>query len=223
MQSLNMLIFDEKGFNSCNLDLQSAFNSAIISTASTFAGTMANRAYADRQKQPQNPVDDNEQQRQVGGTEVGDEQPTAKAPPTREIVVRDGEEYVVYRRVQGGGSENNTSYEAITVGEDGSLIFNDLDRNLNVSIDHGEHSQYFLDNKRPGGTIVEFEVPQWFDDFVQETWIPQRNSSTNPMNQGGAAPKITDPMTPGISVEFPPPWIEWMQEYASNGRIVVGD
>jgi hypothetical protein len=75
MQSLNMLIFDEKGFNSGNLDLQSAFNSAIISTASSFAGTMANRAYADRQKQPQNPVDDNEQQRQVGGAEVGDEQP----------------------------------------------------------------------------------------------------------------------------------------------------
>lgn len=43
-----------------------------------------------------------------------------------------------------------------------------------------------------------------------------------PLNQGGAAPKITDPQTPGISIELPPPWVEWIEEYATKGRINRG-
>ena len=33
--------------------------------------------------------------------------------------------------------------------------------NLNVSVDNGEHSQYYIENKRPGADIYEFEVPKW--------------------------------------------------------------
>nr|WP_179190322.1 hypothetical protein [Enterococcus sp. 4G2_DIV0659] len=56
--------------------------------------------------------------------------------------------------------------------------------------------------------MIEIEVPKWFDDFVQENMIPQAGSKTNPANQGGTAPKLTDPTTPGVSVEFPPLWSE---------------
>ena len=44
----------------------------------------------------------------------------------------------------------------------------------------------------------------------------------NPLNQGGSAPKLTDPTTPGTCIEFPAPWIEWIEEYATNGRIISG-
>lgn len=89
------------------------------------------------------------------------------------------------------------------------------------SPDGGEHSQYFL-SKRPGADIVEFDVPKWLDDFVKEYEVPQAGYKSNPLNQGGMAPKINDITTPGKSIEFPSPWIEWIEEYATNGRIIKG-
>lgn len=107
------------------------------------------------------------------------------------------------------------------IDSDGNVYINRTDKNLNISIDGGEHSQHFLNN-RPGADIYEFEVPKWFDDMVQEYTIPQAGYKNNPLNQGGNAPKLTDPTTPGKSIEFPPPWIEWIEEYATNGRIIEG-
>lgn len=101
------------------------------------------------------------------------------------------------------------------------MILSQPNKNLNLSVDGGEHAQYFL-SKRPGADVVEFDVPKWFDDFVKESEIPQIGSRANPLNQGGVAPKITDITTPGKTVEFPPPWIEWIEEYATNGRIIQG-
>lgn len=75
---------------------------------------------------------------------------------------------------------------------------------------------------RPGADIYEFEVPKWFDDMVQEYTIPQAGNKKNPFNQDGTAPKLTDPTTPGKSIEFPAPWSEWIEEYATNGRIIKG-
>lgn len=86
----------------------------------------------------------------------------------------------------------------------------------------GEHSQYYIKNNRSGADIYEFEVPKWFDDMVQEYTIPQAGYQSNPLNQGGSVPKLTAPSTPGTSVEFPAPWIEWIEEYARNGRIISG-
>lgn len=34
------------------------------------------------------------------------------------------------------------------------------------------------------------------------------------------APKLVDPTTPGRSYEFPPPWIQWIEEHAMNGRVI---
>lgn len=130
-------------------------------------------------------------------------------------------ETVTYRRVQ-GGTGDLCSQERILVDSEGNVYINNPDSNLNVSIDNGEHSQYFLKNHRPGGEIVEFDVPKWFDDMVKEFQIPQECASTNPMNQGGMAPKVVDPtkVKNGRCIEFPPPWIEWLNEYAKNGRII---
>ena len=36
-------------------------------------------------------------------------------------------------------------------------------------------------------------------------------------------PKVTDLTTPGKSIEFPAPWMEWIEEYSTNGRIYVLD
>lgn len=134
-------------------------------------------------------------------------------------VFEGGTETVTYRRVQ-GGSGNNASQVRIEVNADGTISIPNKDANLCVSIDGGEHAEYFL-NKRGGDAhIVEVDVPKWFDDFLQENAIPQVNYRMNPLNQGGAAPKITDITTPGNSFELPAPWIEWLEEYGGNARIV---
>ena len=61
------------------------------------------------------------------------------------------------------------------------------------------------------------------DDFKKENTVPQTGYKTNPNNQGGMAPKVTDMTTPGHSVEFPAPWVEWIEEYAVNARVVRGN
>jgi hypothetical protein len=128
---------------------------------------------------------------------------------------------VTYRRVQGGGSGNKTSQQRIKVNDDGTISIAKKDSDLNISIDEaGDHAQYFLRERRVGGQIVEFEVPKWFDDFVRETAIKQDNYRTNPLNQGGAAPKIVDPKMPGTAVELPDIWPQWLEEVATNARIV---
>ncbi|MGQ7485104.1 hypothetical protein ACTGWQ_10700 [Streptococcus suis] len=53
--------------------------------------------------------------------------------------------------------------------------------------------------------------------------MPQTDYKTNSNNQGGTAPKLTDPTTPGNSIEFPSPWVEWIEEYAVNPRVVRGN
>ncbi|MCC8024400.1 MAG: hypothetical protein LIP16_03745 [Clostridium sp.] len=130
------------------------------------------------------------------------------------------EDTVTYRRVQ-GGQGTQSSQQRVIIDNDGNVYINGKDKNLNISIDQGEHSQHFLNN-RPGADIYEFEVPKWFDDMVQEYTIPQAGYKNNPLNQEGSAPKLTDPTTPGKSIEFPAPWVEWIEEYATNGRIIKG-
>lgn len=55
---------------------------------------------------------------------------------------------------------------------------------------------------------------------LKENSIAQKGYRNNPLNQKGTAPKVVDPTTPGTSYELPAPWIEWLEEYSSNGRIV---
>lgn len=121
--------------------------------------------------------------------------------------------------MQGGGG-NNASQARIKVNADGSSSIPNKEANLSISIDGGEHAQYFLNKRGGDAQIIEIDVPKWFDDFLQENAIPQVNYKTNPRNQGGAAPKITDITTPGNCFELPAPWIEWLEEYGRNARIV---
>ena len=131
----------------------------------------------------------------------------------------DDTDVVTYRRVQGGRG-SNTSQVRIKVNVDGSSSIPNKDANLSISIDGGEHAEYFLNKRGGDAQIIEIDVPKWFDDFLQENAIPQVNYKTNPHNQGGAAPKITDITTPGKCFELPAPWIEWLEEYGRNARIV---
>ena len=128
---------------------------------------------------------------------------------------------VTYRRVQ-GGTGDKASQQRILIDSEGNVYINKKNVNLNVSVDNGEHSQYYIENKRPGADIYEFEVPKWLDDMVNEYIVPEKNYRTNPLNQGRCAPKLNDPTTPGRCIEFPAPWIGWIEEYATNGRIIAG-
>ena len=124
-----------------------------------------------------------------------------------------GDTVTVYR-VQGGVMPN-ASKTLITLDGAGNPIIQD--GTLNVSIgDGGAHSQYFQ-ALRPGSTVTSFEIPSWMHDLIQENAIPQDFYTSNPLNQGGLAPKITDINTPGLSYELPSPWGQWLQENAIPG------
>ena len=137
------------------------------------------------------------------------------------IIDSSKDEMVTYRRVQGGTGDKK-SQPRVVVDNDGNVYISNKKAKLNVSIDNGEHSQYYVKNKRPGADIYEFDVPKWFDDMVNEYTIPQEGYKKNPLNQGGTVPSLNDISTPGKCIEFPAPWIEWIEEYASNGRIIKG-
>jgi hypothetical protein len=127
------------------------------------------------------------------------------------------EESVLYFRVQ-GGTMPNASRELLTPIENGKIKVK-KDTNLNISTGDIKHAEYFLKEKRPGGEIVSFEVPKSLDNLVKETAIPQKNYKKNPLNQGGTAPKIVDPTTPGTSYEFPPDWADLFEEYGKNAKV----
>ena len=114
---------------------------------------------------------------------------------------------VAYYRVQ-GGTPPNASKTLIRLAGAGEIIFK-RNTTINISIGSKAHAKYFQ-KRRPGSTIFKFEVPRWFDDFVKESSIIQKGSRGHPLS--GLAPKVTDPTTPGRSVEFPPIWGEWLQE-----------
>ena len=127
-----------------------------------------------------------------------------------------------YYRIQTKGDHG--SFERITVNSDGTITLNTPDSYLNISGD-AEHALYFYNKKTQtikgqGSYLIEIEVPKWFDDFLREEAISQINYKTNPRNQGGLAPKQVDITTPGTSYELSPIWSEWLQENATNARII---
>ena len=158
------------------------------------------------------------------GLEIEAEPSSVKVSEGGIIEQKGSGETVIYRRVQGGES-TRTSQQRVTFDADGRIHINKKNKNLNISVDNGEHSQNFIKNNRPGADIYEWEVPKWFDDMMQEYSIPQADYRTNSLNQSRMAPKLTDPSPNkiGRTLEIPSPWLEWMEEYATNGRIIRGD
>ena len=132
-----------------------------------------------------------------------------------------GEEMITYRRVQ-GGMPPNASRTRILVDENGNIKIPNKTANLNISTGNAEHANYFLNKRGSNAEIVEFEVPKWFDEFLKEYAIPQKGYKSSPFSQGGTVPKVVDPTTPGTSYELPAPWIQWLEEYAVNGKRLKG-
>lgn len=94
---------------------------------------------------------------------------------------------------------------------------------LNISVGDPAHAEYFL-SKRPGANITSFDVPHWMGNFIDEQAIPQAGYRTNLANQGGLAPKVVDPTTPGRSYELPDIWAKWLEEVAvpGSGKVKKG-
>ncbi|HEU5382062.1 MAG TPA: RHS repeat-associated core domain-containing protein, partial [Ktedonobacteraceae bacterium] len=164
----------------------------------------------EQQQEEQHQLEREQQQHEQDQQNQGRDQEN----PSNERPTDDGNtSSVTYSRVQGGGSRFR-----IFVNSDGSISIPNKSANLNVSVGDA-HADYFQGIRRPDSEIVQFDLPRWFDDFVDESNIPQAFYKSNPLNQGRTAPKLVDPTTPGTSYEFPPPWIQWIEEYATNGRI----
>ncbi|KAB8053539.1 hypothetical protein GCN74_25255 [Janthinobacterium sp. FT14W] len=116
-------------------------------------------------------------------------------------------------RVQ-GGTPPLASRNIITIDVNGSPVIQNT--TLNISIGNTSHAAHFQ-TLRPGSTVTSFEIPNWMDDFIQESAIPQLGYRSNPLNQGGLVPKIVDPTTPGRSYELPSLWGKWLEENAVPG------
>ena len=133
---------------------------------------------------------------------------------------------VTYYRVQTAADNSvrgTRSRESIGVNPDGSISILSRNRNLDISAYTDQHYQYYSgENKRPGSYVVAFEVPRWFDEFVRQEAIIQNHYRTNPLNQRGAAPQMTDLTSAGFKFSLPPIWHEWLEEYATGARILMG-
>jgi len=132
------------------------------------------------------------------------------------------EETVTYSRVQGGQSK-----DILKVNEDGTLSLNEKFKSNDLNVSTGkDHAEYFKNKRGDGSYKVEFEVPKWLDEFIQENAISQDFYKSNPLNQGGTAPKIVDKGIfekynfDGSAYELPSPTSEWLIEYAKNAKIV---
>jgi hypothetical protein len=137
------------------------------------------------------------------------------------ISIKGGTDSVKYYRVQGGGTGNQTSQFRISINPDGSISIPNKKADLNISAYDLEHAQYFRDTARAGGEIVEFQVPKHLDDLIKENLVDQYGYTKNPLSQGGTAPKLVDPTTPGTSYELPSsPWLDWLEEYGHSSKII---
>ena len=108
----------------------------------------------------------------------------------------------------------------VKIIENGKIHISAKNSKLNFSVDNGEHSLYYVIEKRPGTDIYKFDVPKWFHEMVEEYLIDQKYSRNELFNQHGMAPILNDISTPGKCIEFLAPWI---QEYATNGRIIKNE
>ncbi|SIO96659.1 hemagglutinin repeat-containing protein [Vibrio spartinae] len=129
------------------------------------------------------------------------------------VVPNSAEEVSTVFRVQ-GGTPPKASRNLVQIDADGNPLINNT--TLNISIGDIEHARYFQ-SLRPGSEITSFDIPKWMDDFIEESAIPQVNYKSNPLSQGGLAPKIVDPTTPGRSYELPSIWTQWLEETAVKG------
>ncbi|MBW8848497.1 MAG: hypothetical protein JF607_26475, partial [Burkholderiales bacterium] len=130
-----------------------------------------------------------------------------------------GETVTVFR-VQ-GGTPPLASRQLIDIDANGNPLISRT--TLNVSMGDPVHAEYFL-SKRPGANITSFDIPKWMGDFIDEQAIPQAFYTKNPANQGGLAPKVVDPTTPGRSYELPDIWAKWLEEVAipGSGKVKKG-
>lgn len=140
--------------------------------------------------------------------------------PAAGAAANGAEPTVTVFRVQ-GGTPPLASRQLITIDANGNPVIRRT--TLNVSIGDPAHAEYFLSN-RPGADITSFDIPQWMGDFIDEQAVPQAGYRTNPANQGGLAPKVVDPTTPGRSYELPDIWAKWLQEVAvpGSGKVTKG-
>jgi hypothetical protein len=124
-----------------------------------------------------------------------------------------------YYRVQGGTGNQSSQFHIDIDPSTGSVIINDV--TLNVSVGDLAHAQYFQ-SLRPGSQIFSFELPRSVDDLIKTQAQPQFKYSMNPLNNGGQAPKIVDPTTPGNSLELPPNWAQILEDnlIPGSGQII---
>lgn len=113
-------------------------------------------------------------------------------------------------RVQ-GGTPPKASRDHIRLDSDNNPSISRSQ--VNVSSGDRTHAEYFK-TKRPGSYGVGFQTDSRFSDFMRESAIPQKGYRTNPLNQGGHAPKIVDPTTPGDSYELPPRFSGYLESAA---------
>ena len=123
-----------------------------------------------------------------------------------------------YSRVQGGESgTSNYSKDTISINGDGSININDKDHFLAISSGN-EHSAYFTQKRGSGSYTIQFDLPDWIDNAIRESSISQYGATYN-VNHN-YLPQRVDVNQPGNAYLLPPSWLEFIEYYAINGRII---
>ena len=136
----------------------------------------------------------------------------------------DDDEKVDYFRVQGGKhptNPNKRSHYRIKVNANGTITIENKKSVLYVSRTNLAHAIYYRNEARPEGEIVAFKVPRWFDNMILEFMEPQENYRERfPKRADRVHPLEVDRTTSGFSIGLNPPWIEWLEEVATDGKVI---
>ncbi|MEE6076949.1 hypothetical protein, partial [Avibacterium paragallinarum] len=127
-----------------------------------------------------------------------------------------------YFRVEGGGINNKTSQNRISVNQDGSISINSgCQGQLCVSTGSSNHAMYYLTERRQNGKVVVFEVDKTLHDEIIKSAIPQKPIPGIPRDPN--APKIVDERkgSPSINLELPKVWDRLLEKHSSKGRVLT--
>ncbi|MCW9732234.1 VENN motif pre-toxin domain-containing protein [Avibacterium sp. 20-15] len=127
-----------------------------------------------------------------------------------------------YFRVEGGGINNKTSQNRISVNQDGSISINSgCQGQLCVSTGSSNHAMYYLTERWQNGKVVVFEVNKTLHDEIIKSAIPQKPIPGIPRDPN--APKIVDERkgSPSINLELPKVWDRLLEKHSSKGRVLT--
>lgn len=131
----------------------------------------------------------------------------------------DKENSQTYFRVEGGGVETKSSMNRIQINPDQTIsIKSGCSGQLCISTNGPNHALYYVSEKRPGGTVIVFEVDEKLHREILSQAVPQKPIPG--VSRDINAPKIVDETKgqPSVNLELPKVCDKLLEKNSSNAR-----